>query len=559
MKGLLFLILGATITTNAIAGGCDWATETPADDGKYKYFVGRGYSEKSLEKAAKQAEQDIDAQLGRVFGTVLDVRSDFYSDETGNTSTTRSYERVIGTITLKGLERQKSDRQKKSGVWESCVLYRYSIKEFESEKKRLNSMSPAELKKSLVFNEAAGDIECRGAPVEITTVPSGAYVTIDNGKYQGTSPIKFGNVCNGKHTLEITHENYEFLSEKLIVPVSGRIEKTLKRATKKITVKTTLGNSEIEINGVNKGKEPIVFNAPLGIEHSFTTINEESGTITRNRTFSKESDSVFVIHLDKLPGKIDFSAFKKRNPGVEIYVDGDKLVGDATKEIMAGHHDLIFKKGGFDDKAYTFNIPGGKTTYYPSQEMDFAKTVKQTKYNRPINWETYVGYGFGFSFGNVGLNLDLSLEKTYGRLYSNFGLQLNYLFLDDEIEYTENSYYSSYDEALDLDFFEFFYADLGIHLSENYSVFGIISLGTLGLYGTYESKLLSITRYGIGIRYLFNKFCGVRLTYQTGDTGISVEDVYDAAKDDYYSVGGINEETIPEKISTFNMTWFLRF
>ena len=39
MKGLLFLILGATITTNAVAGGCDWATETLADDGKYKYYV----------------------------------------------------------------------------------------------------------------------------------------------------------------------------------------------------------------------------------------------------------------------------------------------------------------------------------------------------------------------------------------------------------------------------------------------------------------------------------------------------------------------------------------
>ena len=31
MKGLLFFILCATITTNAVAGGCDWATETPAD------------------------------------------------------------------------------------------------------------------------------------------------------------------------------------------------------------------------------------------------------------------------------------------------------------------------------------------------------------------------------------------------------------------------------------------------------------------------------------------------------------------------------------------------
>ena len=557
MKGLLFLILGATITTNAVAGGCDWATETPADDGKYKYFVGRGYSEKSLEKAAKQAEQDIDTQLGRVFGSILDVRSDFYSDETGNTSTTRSYERVIGTITLKGLERQKSDKQKKSGVWESCVLYRYSIKEFETEKKRLKSMSAAELKKSLVFNEVTGDIECRGAPVEIVTMPSGAYVTIDNGKYQGTSPIKFGNVCNGKHTLEITHDNYEFLSEKLIVPSSGRIEKTLKRATKKITVKTTLGNSQIEINGVNKGKEPVTFDAPLGIEHSFTTINEESGTITRNRIFSKESDSVFVIHLDKLPGKIDFSAFKKRNPGVEIYVDGKKLAEDSTKEILAGYHSLTFKKDGYDNREYTFNILGGKTTYYPSQEMVFTKTVKQPKYNAysPTKWETFLGFGAGISLGNFGFNLDINLEKSYGWFYSNLGLQLNYIFMDS-IAYKHDYY--SYEEELYLEFFEFFYADLGLNLSEKYSVFGVISFGTLMMDDYLNTKSIAMTRYGIGIRYLFNKHSGVRLTYQTGDTGITIDDIYDSISDSYY-YGGINTDNIPEKLATFNMTWFVRF
>lgn len=547
MKGLLFLILGATITTNAVAGGCDWATETPADDGKYKYFVGRGYSEKSLEKAAKQAEQDIDAQLGRVFGTILDVRSDFYSDETGNTSTTRSYERVIGTITLKGLERQKSDKQKKSGVWESCVLYRYSINEFETEKKRLNSMSAAELKKSLTFNEAAGDIECRGTPVEIVTVPSGAFVTIDNGKYQGTSPIKFGNVCNGKHTLEITHDNYDFLSEKLIVPVSGRIEKTLKRATKKITVKTSLGNSEIAINGVNKGKEPIVFDAPLGIEHNFTTTNEESGTITRNRTFSKESDSVFVIHLDKLPGKIDFSAFKKRNPGVEIYVDGKKLAEDATKEILAGYHSLTFKKDGHDTQEYTFNILGGKTTYYPSQEMNFAKTVKQPKYNAysPTKWETFFGFGAGISLGNFGFNLDINLEKSYGWFYSNLGLQLNYIFMDS---ITYNQYYYSYEEEVYLEFLEFFYADLGLNISEKYSIFGVISFGNLTIDDYMNTTGTSMTRYGVGIRYLYNKHTGMRLTYQTGNIGLLTDYNY-----------AYSADNIPEKLATFNMTWFVRF
>ena len=376
MKKLLYIVLCIGGISAANAGDCDWATVTPPDDAKYKYFVAKSYSETSASDAANKAEQDIDAQIGRLFGTKLDVQSEFYSDEIGASGTTRSYERAIGMITLKGLERQRSDVEETTDGWTGCVQYRYLKSEINAEKQRLQSMSSDELQASLRFTEVVGDTQCRGTPVEIVTVPAGAYVTIDNGRYQGSAPIKFGNVCNGKYTLEITKENYEPITEQLIVPTSGRITKTLKRGTKTITVRTSLGDSNIAVNGVDYGKEPIKFNAPLGIEQSITATNAEAAQVTQTRTFSYESDDEYTISMSKLPGRIDFSAFKVRNPGVEIKVDGNTLTGNVSKELSSTEtHKVSFSKSGFYNITDNIEVTGGETIYYPSQTLQFSKPL----------------------------------------------------------------------------------------------------------------------------------------------------------------------------------------
>lgn len=573
MKGLLFLILGATITTNAVAGGCDWATETPADDGKYKYFVAKSYSESSASDAANKAEQDIDAQLGRLFGTKLDIQSEYYSDETGASGTMRSYERALGAITLKGLERQKSDVVKESKAWVGCVQYRYLKSEINKEKERLKSLSPSAMQKSLVFTEVAGDTECHGSPVEIVTVPSGAYVTIDNGRYHGSAPIKFGNVCHGKHTLEITHDNYEFVSEKLIVPVSGRIEKTLKRATKKITVKTSLGNSQIEINGVNKGKEPVTFSAPLGIEQSITAVNKEAEKVTRNRAFSKDSDSEYVINMEKLPGQIDFTAFKVRNPGVDIFVDGKKVIGNSSLELSAEkRHNIKFTKKDFIDITKKQSVEGGKTLYYPSKELTFSKTPDVSG---------GILLGMGYSWGdNKGYNFDLGFDLQSKYLFGGVGLQLNYLETPKlEMQYLhsrmvtdgyELPYYTQ-TVVTNTEYIEFLYGNLGVKLGKYLAVFGALSVGTLKLdqlAASYSSVSMSQTtplsvRYGYGIQLMWpnqkNGGFGIRATYLTGDINLDASDIDIESNTTYGAIKDKRLISYPEKITNWNVTFFYRF
>ena len=547
----------------SIAGKCDWATNTPADDSKYKYLVAKSYSDVSASDAATKAEQDIDGQIGRLFGTALNVQSEFYSDEKTAAGSTRSYERSIGTISLKGLERQKNDVGRESGGWVGCVQYRYSQKEFKQEKERLEKLPATEVA-NIDFNESAGDTTCRGGVVEIITTPSNAYVTIDNGKYQGNSPIKFINVCNGSHTLEITKENYVDVEERLIVPTSGKITKTLKKASKNITIRTALGNSKILINGVDYGREPVRFNAIYGDEYKITTKNSEAVDITRTLTFSKYSENEYTINMEKLPGKIDFSAFKKRNPGVEISVDGKKVSGNTTGELSSNKsHDIVFSKKSFFDIEKSVSIKGGETYYYPSKELTFSKYPER-------NYGMLIGFGLGG--GKIGkdsvFNLTLASVSVTAEFHNFFylegGLSLDYSgYSDSDYAYKvrkQNEFYGFSDASI----FDLLYFNAGIKLNRHIIVFGSMSIGVFDAnsvfyipsnYGGHyeEEKSLSKTmvRTGFGLQYegfvdeKKDVLVGLRFVYLTGkydfkEFGIPVKGSADTYKLVIYARGGFD-------------------
>lgn len=565
MKSFAVFCLGILTSYGAIAAGCDWATDTPPDDAKYKYFVAKSYSDTSASDAANKAERDIDSQLGRLFGVSLDVQSAFYADESTSAGTTRSYERSIGTLALKGLERQKSDVARESGGWVGCVQYRYSQKEFQREKERLSKL-PVGAQSASPFTEVAGDTTCRGTPVEIRTVPEKAFVTLDNGKYQGFTPIKFGNVCTGKYILEITKDNYDPVQEQLVVPSNGTINKTLKRGTKRITVRTSLGNSSIAINGVDYGKEPVKFNAPLGIEQTITATNPEAVKITRSREFSKDSDSEYVISMEKLPGRLDFSAFKVRNPGVRITVDGKEINGNTTGELSPdSSHSLNFSKKGFYEINKSLNLVGGETTYYPSNELRFSKEPSATA-------GVYFGLGANFvdkkgSGGNADVGIDYKTKYLYGALAA----QLNLI----KIPKTRASadYYASENhkgkmvEEVGLKYTEWLYSQIGTNITKRWTIFGMGSFGLLDITPKRAqglpplSEIKPIFRYGFGIMYSNyydeNISYGVRLSYLTGKTNFKASDIK-FSDNEWYISNKAFEKDYPKQINSVNITFFVR-
>ena len=222
MKWLFSTLFSITITFSAFGGSCDWAKDTPNDDGRYKYFVARISSEDSLSDAQLKAEQDINNQICRLFGAETVTTNEYYADELMASGTSRTNQRCVG-VTLEKFTKEKTDDDRIGNEYIACIKYKYAKSAYEKELKRIESGKSAKI----VFNESVGSMDCRGAPVEIVTSPKGATLTISNanGEYSGNTPIKFANICNGSYDLYVSKPNYESKQQKLIVPTSGRISR----------------------------------------------------------------------------------------------------------------------------------------------------------------------------------------------------------------------------------------------------------------------------------------------------------------------------------------------
>ena len=409
MKKLVLFCLFVLLSINVFAKCGD--NSLPSDK-NYKYFMGKGYSDKSAQDAMDKAEQDFNSQIVRLFGVLIDTQNEYYSDENSISGTSRIKERSLGNTRIKGLDKfDEPQTTKENGSYIGYVCYKYPIKEYEAEKKRLENIKYND-KTNYIFNETVGDTDCIGTSVSIATKPEKAYVIIDDGKYQGQTPIKFGNICNGRHKLLIIKENYKDLNETLIVPSSKVIEKTLTKDSKEIKVTTSLGNSHIFINGVDRGIEPVKFNAVFGDNYEIEGQNSEAIPVKRTMVFYKDSADDFEFKMDLKPASIDFSAFKKLNPGVRIYFDGEEVKKNKKNSLSANYeYDLVFKKNNdFYDIQDSIILKGGETTYYPAKRLEFSKTP------------TKILKAFGGMGGSVGNNI-------WGIDLLHFGLDFKYKYL----------------------------------------------------------------------------------------------------------------------------------
>lgn len=578
MKKLVLLCLFVLTTTNVMAKCGD---DSLPQDTNYKYFMGKGYSDKSAEDAIDKAEQDFNSQITRLFGVLIDTQSEYYSDETSASGTSRTKERSLGNIRIRGLDKfDEPKTTKENGSYIGYVCYKYPVKEYEAEKIRLENTKLNDKTNNYIFNETYGDMDCIGSSVSIVTNPGKALVIIDDGKYQGETPIKFGNICNGRHKLFITKDNYKDVSETLIVPTSNIIEKTLTKDYKEIKIKTNTGNARIFINGIDRGFEPVKFNAIFGDNYEIEVKSDEAIQEKKTRVFYKDSPDTLEIKMEKKFSNLDFSALRKLNPNVKIYIDDEELIGNRKNLLSPDNkYNLKFKKDGFYDIEDTITLKGGETKYYPAKRLMFSKTP--TKTNNLL-------FGLGGSVGNGIYGIDLlhlGFDYKYKYLYVGGGLNLlNYLYLPNahlEFDYKE-PYFSSHhiDVELPLLYKEYVYLNLGFNINFNYSIFGSVAFGQLNYdtdildaevdlgYGLYMSEhIKAVTRYGIGFQYFpsnkkkeENKFIkGVRVTYLTGNTNISSKNIkIHAFMDEPITPQNAIFE-YPKKISSLGITFLFGF
>lgn len=445
MKRLLFVIFGITFTANVFGADCDWAKDTPKDDGKYKYFVARISSEESLSDAQFKAEQDINNQICRLFGAETITTNEYYSDEKVASGISRTNQRCVG-VTLEQFTKEKTDDDRIGDEYIACIKYKYAKSAYEKELKRIESGKSAKI----VFNESVGSMDCRGAPVEIVTEPKGATLTISNanGEYSGNTPIKFANICNGSYDLYVSMPNYESKQQKLIVPTSNRISITLHRSSKNITVRTNIGNAKIYVNNKEIGKEPATFSAILGEEYSIEARHKETATSTVKRTFDKGSESSYTVTLSKNPASVDFTAFKKHNPGVRIRVDGVLLNSDTKSLNPDESYSVRFSKDGFQDNRGTIpRLKGGETMRYPATELEWSTKPEWLRDNNKSWLWLGASYTYGAYSNDVIKNVPAQLLGFDGFIFPTkwLSLDLGLAFGMTSVDFKGGStYYTDY-------------------------------------------------------------------------------------------------------------------
>lgn len=504
---LSFMIF-SMITTNAVAGGCDWATETPADDGKYKYFVARVYSEYSISDAQIKAEQEINNQICRLFGAETITSAEYYSDTTSATGTSRTNQRCVG-VRLESFTKEKTGDERVGREYVACVKYKYTISAYNKEIARVRESGTSD---TTIFNETAGDTDCAGAPLQITTTPSGAGIYI-NGEYRGDTPLKLKNVCRGNNTLKISHDNYETINEKLIVPTStGKISKTLKRATKKVKISADYNNAVIVVNGTKQGRTPITYTAKLGETLEIKAIADGTETAVKHVHIDKYSDNSVQLTLNKKDVKLDFSSWLHRNSGWTVYVDGTKI-SSITKITPDQQHQLRFTKEGFRTVRDTYShAPTDKVVHF-DRDYTFVP-VKSMSRTSGTEWSAFSGIGGYY----MGTELDNNSKSTMGISLEALGIRLRADAFYGRLGLGYNLAGVSYS---DIELKDGFYADInaGFNFGDRVSAFGLLGYGALDTKrpelpsGDYSGKTWHLY-HGLGLEYNMEHLpFSVRLTY----------------------------------------------
>ncbi len=515
MKSFAVFCLGVLTSYGAFAAGCDWATETPPDDAKYKYFVARVYSETSIADAQANAEQEINNQICRLFGAETITASEFYSDATSTSGTSRTQERCVG-VRLEKFTKEKTGDERAGREYIACVKYKYAKSAYDAETARIKKSSTAA---TMTFNETMGDMGCTGAPLEITSTPTGTEIYI-NGKYRGDTPLKIGNVCRGQHKLKFVHDNYVATEQQLIIPTAtGKVSKTLTRATKKITISADDSRAKISVNGRDLGRSPATYTAKLGetikIEASADGTNPE----IREIKVDKYSDDKVKLNLTQKHVKLDFSGWQRQNPGWRIYIDGHEI-DTITKISPDESHRLRFTKDGFRSVSDTYSHrPTDKVVYF-DRSYNFVP-VKSMARTAGLNIDAFSGIGATYISTDTGGGAKSGIGATFDAFALRLRTDAFYARVAAGYDWAKVSNdYPDISTGLRGDM------NLGINLGDSISLFGIVGGGNLKIERQQiNEKDFSGNKWnwfhGLGLEYnLKNWPVSMRLTYTTSSVDL---------------------------------------
>lgn len=349
MKKLLFMLF--LLLPNTVFACQTWGNKPDSPD--YKYFVGRGYSEKESESILA-AHNDIDKQISRMFGVKFQSNSDYYSDLDNVASTTRSTEGLMNDIQIKDFEEVSTCTEKDNNEYKTYILVKYSKAEIEKEKSRLKNVKK-EPKKEIIDNQKDN---CVSVPVTIKTDVKGAHIFVNGIRvYNGYGELNT-TMCKGEYTLSIDAIGYKSIKEQLIISEKKELEYKLP-LNKKLTFIHVDTDEQIDviINGKchpNGSFYEFQMNKTYKIIIKGLNINTKEVT-EKFDGFVPES---LKYNVTTKPMVLDFRNL--REP-VDILVNGEKITD--LRINVNFDSDILFSRKGYYNKHKRVIYKPGQTEY----------------------------------------------------------------------------------------------------------------------------------------------------------------------------------------------------
>lgn len=177
--------------------------------------------------------------------------------------------------------------------------------------------------------------------LEVNTIPEGADVNID-GNYKGKTPIKVELTRNTCRLKIEKGKGWSHIDESLSLnPGINSFERSLKRITYSLSIKTYPSEARVSIGGEPIGTTPVKKTNLFG---NYTIKIEKEGYETIEDPIKVESDIEKTYDLIKLESKVG-KIILKVHPYANVFIDGE-LIGEVPptqiQEVREGKHTIEF-------------------------------------------------------------------------------------------------------------------------------------------------------------------------------------------------------------------------
>lgn len=349
MRLTIFLVF--LISTTASAG--EKAITADAEN-----YTAVGYSENSSEQLAKQdacnaARREL---IGYIFGAAYQINQNMVKS-LGVLDYSQDVAVNSGEVIIRGAITDTSF----GGSTTKCTIT-YPIQEAKLEKERLKSANS----KTVKFTDIGDANSLKGGVLEIVTVPDEVEVLIDNVRW-GVTPLRlYGKLSAGTHLLRLEDPNYKIIEEQIEVGTTSktRIDKVMKRATGRLTIRTDPSGAKVRINSQEVGRSPIGSiellagqNLRVEIEHSEAEANSQSLRLIR------DEEKALII---KLPLRPAFVSLNTNPADATIVLDGSKAELNRWIQVEPGAHKVKVSKSGYISTNISIDLVGGERKAMPT-------------------------------------------------------------------------------------------------------------------------------------------------------------------------------------------------